>query len=248
MSQWNQASTRIQAPPRTEDVKVLRDFVAKLTDIVAIISKDLDFIINGNLDANNIRANSIETKNLKAGSVTADKIEVEELSAITANLGHITAGLIEAVEIFGSFIATSKTSYPRCEMSDTEHLFVAYATATKLVKMIAAYFNGPALSFEDNGLSLGLLSTPSDFLVQGNYGVSVNGGFGPVHLFTSSSEGVRVDNWTEFKRDTDGRSLQQELNGKQNTISGASGTVYVASSPGAAANTPITFTNGIRTS
>jgi len=137
MSQWNQAPTRIQAPPRTEDIKVLRDFVAKLTDIVAIISKDLDFIINGNLDANNIRANSIETKNLKAGSVTADKIEVNELSAITANLGHIISGLIESVQIFGAYIATSQNSYPRAEMSNTENLFRAFRSPYEYVEMAA---------------------------------------------------------------------------------------------------------------
>lgn len=85
--------------------------------------------MNGNLDANNIRANSIETKNLKAGSVIAEKIDVDQLSAITADMGHITAGLIEAVEIFGSFIATAQGSYPRCEMSSTGNLFGAYMDA-----------------------------------------------------------------------------------------------------------------------
>lgn len=230
----------------------------ELSEQLAKLQKTIKYLINGNLDFENLRARSIKAENIEVGTltaeeiaantITAEKMSVDELSAITANLGHITAGLIEAVEIFGSFIATSRTSYPRCEMSDTDHMFVAYASDTKLVKMIASYFSRPGLSFEDNGLALGVLSTPNDFLVQGNYGVSINGGFGPVNLSTSSSEGVRVDNWTELKRATDGRSLQQELNAKQNTISGATRTVYVASSSGGAANTPLTFTNGILTS
>ena len=114
--------TQVPIPPQLppggqvnlDYVRTLNDYVKRLANVISAISKDLDFMLNGHLDANNIRANSIETKNLKAGSitadkiavgaVTADKIDVNELSAISADLGHITAGRIDAVEMYGSYI------------------------------------------------------------------------------------------------------------------------------------------------
>lgn len=79
-----------------------------------------------NLDTLNIR--SLNAKVIEAGTITADKMNVNELSAISANLGHITAGLIESVEIYGSYIATRYNSYPRAELDSTENLFGAYAS------------------------------------------------------------------------------------------------------------------------
>lgn len=115
MAQLNETPTRIAPPPNTDDLKTLRDYVANLAEITAKLAKDLDFIINGNLDVDNIRANSI----------TAIALDVQELSAISANLGHITAGEIESVEIYGSKIATRKSGYPRIELSNTNDLLSA---------------------------------------------------------------------------------------------------------------------------
>lgn len=115
MAQLNETPTMISGPPNTDDVVTLRDYVANLAEILAKLSKDLDYIINGNLDVNNIRANSI----------TAIAMDVQELSAITANLGHITAGEIDSVEIYGSKIATTRGAMPRIEMSATNNLLKA---------------------------------------------------------------------------------------------------------------------------
>lgn len=134
MTMWTDAP-RITAPPQTDDINVLQNYVKNLANVTAKMAKELEFILNGNVAFDNVRANGIETKNLKAeaittekiqaGAVTADKITVNELSAISANLGHIVAGLIESVQIFGSYIATSQ-GYPRVEMSDTLDMFGAY--------------------------------------------------------------------------------------------------------------------------
>ncbi|QNU22341.1 hypothetical protein IC805_05215 [Geobacillus thermoleovorans] len=42
---------------------------------------------------------SIEAKHIKANSITADKLNVTDLSAITANLGTVTAGQLNSVDI-----------------------------------------------------------------------------------------------------------------------------------------------------
>src|SRR5690606_32983129 len=52
-------------------------------------------IIGGYLNTELIAADSISTKHLAAGAVTADKLNVDDLSAITANLGTVTAGEID---------------------------------------------------------------------------------------------------------------------------------------------------------
>lgn len=151
MAQLQATATRIKPPPRTSNVEELREYIKYLADIVAILGKNLDYIINGNLDANNIRANSIETKNLKAGAVTADKITVQQLSAIAADLGHITAGLVEAITmksstIIGSEIKTAEApQVPRIELSSTSNILQAFASASNTISLIASYQGNPMI-------------------------------------------------------------------------------------------------------
>lgn len=70
------------------------EYLRYIAESLAMLQEELQNILEGRISAQNIRAESIETRNLKAGSVIADKIDVTELSAITANLGVITAGSI----------------------------------------------------------------------------------------------------------------------------------------------------------
>lgn len=60
---------------------------------------------------------------------------MNELSAITANLGHILAGLIESVQIFGSYIATSYGSYPLVEISNTNNMMGAWKNWNNAVQI-----------------------------------------------------------------------------------------------------------------
>lgn len=144
MSQWGDAP-RIQGPPNTQDLSVVMEYVKDLANTVAKMAKDVEFILNGNVAFDNIRTNGIVAKNIQAdaittdkiqaGAVTADKITVNELSAISANLGHIVAGLIESVQIFGSYIATSYGGYPYVEMSNTNNMFGAYKSGNNAIQI-----------------------------------------------------------------------------------------------------------------
>jgi phage minor structural protein len=49
-----------------------------------------------------LETNAVTTEKLEAGAVTAEKCYIDELSAITANLGVVTAGIIRGVEIYGT--------------------------------------------------------------------------------------------------------------------------------------------------
>lgn len=193
MSLWSD-TPRIQGPPDTQDVGQILAYVKDLANTVAKMAKDLEFLVNGNLDANNIRANSIETKNLKAnsitaekiqaGAVTAEKISVNELSAISANLGHIVAGLIESVQIFGSYIATRRGSFPRAEMSNAENLFGAYADNNRYVKIVPlnSLTNAPQVIISSPSGNLNfyqvntvsyLLGYNSDMIIQADRDISI---------------------------------------------------------------------------
>lgn len=56
---------------------------------------------------NKIAANAVVAEKIAAGAVTAEKMTVSELSAISANMGHITAGTIEADVVIASEYATT---------------------------------------------------------------------------------------------------------------------------------------------
>lgn len=125
---------------------------------LAELSKLLNFLLNGKIDFQNIRARSIKAENIETGTltaneiaantITADKMNVDELSAITANLGTMIAGIIRGIQIFGSYIATAEGTYPRSEMSATDDLFAVYAGPDFWIRM-SPFIGSPALQFKD---------------------------------------------------------------------------------------------------
>ncbi|WP_213471788.1 hypothetical protein, partial [Paenibacillus dendritiformis] len=174
-----------------------------------------------NVDSKNIRAESIETRNLKANSITTDKInagaviaekiDVKELSAISANLGHIVAGLIESIEIYGSYIATSRGSFPRCEMSNTENMFAAYGGNGRSIKMVAhGDVGSPILSFVDNQGMTVIRYSNSTFYIDAPSGTDIFISGGNIEL--SPYGRVYVKNWDSVYSRDDRESLRDALN------------------------------------
>lgn len=131
MSTWNSPPQipAFKAPPFGADPetiqKTLISYLKDLANVVSQLKNDLEFMINGNLDVNNIRANGIKANN----------IDVDKLSAISADLGTITAGIIRGIEIYGAYIATAEGTYPRAEMSNTGNLFGAYSTSNRYARI-----------------------------------------------------------------------------------------------------------------
>lgn len=130
----------------------IEEYARHLANLLALYRDTLDYVINGHINFNNIQANGINTKNLKAGAVVAEKIDVNQLSAISANLGHITAGLIEAITMVSSVITGSliqtKTAgnYPRSELSAVDSMFKAETDANRNIRMYPVS-SGPLLIF-----------------------------------------------------------------------------------------------------
>lgn len=72
---------------------------------IATNSLNADKIVSGSITATQIAASTITGANISAGTITTDKLNVTSLSAITANLGAVTAGAItgtSTIDIAGS--------------------------------------------------------------------------------------------------------------------------------------------------
>lgn len=175
-----------------------------LNEQFAEITKLLNFLLNGRLDFQNVRVKGL----------TAETIDVQELSAISANLGTITAGLMRAVSIYGSYISTKETGYPRAEMNNTGNLFAAYATAINYVVMRAlnGTYNSPELEFSNGVLSaiLGIRNNFFNFQVGGDLGIAASG------ILDLSGLSVRVPSWSKLVNTQTGQTLQQALDAKMN--------------------------------
>lgn len=176
--------SQLKAPPMTDDPAELRKYINYLSNQIAIMFKDLDFTLNGD----------INFQNVKAKSITADRMNVTELSAITANMGKLTSG-----EIYGAYIATREAAYPRAEMSNTNDLFATYFDANNYIKYVADYTGAPAIEFYTAGTLRARFST----LLGGLQIDSPNG---------TNLDGInRFEDWTKIRNSATGRTLQQDL-------------------------------------
>lgn len=177
--------------------------VEDLANLVAILIKELSWLLTGNLDVKNIRAKSI----------TADRMNVNELSAISADLGHITAGLIEAITIVGSLIKTADAGQ-RIELSSAENLLKAIHANGGQLNITTDFEGSPAILFFDGS------SASYMFALDGTLQMISSG---DIRISPSGSRVVRFNHWGKLLNDNTGRTLQQELNDLSARISALGG-------------------------
>jgi hypothetical protein len=167
----------------------------ELINELAKFQKIVRYLMNGGLDDENIRADSITTELLKAGSVIAEKINVSELSAINANLGTITAGLLQAVNIIGSTITGSTirtaASGERIELSSDS--FKSYDSSERFNGLILGssavnygdadfykngtkYFSIFPVALPNPGMMLASFNGQDLLIGDGNQSIRVNNG------------------------------------------------------------------------
>lgn len=144
------------AVPTLNKLKPYPEFQDLANHINRLVGELNDLLVN--LDTLNITR--LNAKVIEAGTITAEKMNVTELSAISANLGHITAGLIEAVDIIGSIITGSLIqtvaagSYPRAYMSNTGASFVV-ETAPGRAVFIYPGGGVPAIVIQNGSIQTG---------------------------------------------------------------------------------------------
>ena len=189
MATWQ--SSMLTSPPQTEDVNELRMYLKTTINQLAVMMKELDYVLNGQIDVKNVRAKSIE----------ADRLKVDELSAITANMGKLTSG-----KIYGAYIATQEGAYPRSEMSSTDNLFTAYMDANNYVRVAAEYSGAPSVYFisPNNSMIESITDATSsiDSLKQ-LYLTSTQ----DIRLLPGSGYAVRLNSWNDLYFDSQGTSL-----------------------------------------
>lgn len=195
----------------------------ELADIVAKFMKEALWLLTGNLDVANI----------KAKSITADRMSVKELSAITADLGHITAGLIETVTmiastIIGSLIKTADTGQ-RIELSSTENLLKAINNIGNTIIMKSNVGTTPDIEFEaavgdfvrmyllPGVFSMDTTTTLTDITLASGKGIN---------LYPAGGYKVKVPSWDSLFSNSagggSGQTLQQALNDLSGSISSLS--------------------------
>ncbi|WP_029516293.1 hypothetical protein [Paenibacillus polymyxa] len=144
-------------------VDQLRTLVKQLHNASVMQTEELLYILN-NLDTRNV--NEIDGDVLVTGTITAAKMNVQKLSAIAADLGAITAGTIDSVEIYGSYIATSRDQFPKVEMSPAG--FKAYGPQGGESMSLGQADDGGALLFMDNGSPRGSIYGDAEGFHVGN--------------------------------------------------------------------------------
>ncbi|OMD08405.1 hypothetical protein [Paenibacillus odorifer] len=205
--------SQLKAPPLTDDVKELREYIKYLSNQLASMLKDLDFTLNGDVDFRNVRAKSIK----------ADRMDVDELSAISANLGHIVAGLIESVQIFGSYIATRNGAFPRAEINNTGDLLAVYTDADNSLTIEPGITNEPTITFRNSGapsLILGPTFGFSGILASLSLLVGTQNGSLQLECGTGPLDNVTVPSWSKFNNASTGLSLQDELDSIRAELAG----------------------------
>ncbi|MNC12459.1 hypothetical protein D3C75_601830 [compost metagenome] len=133
------------------------------------------------------------------------------MSAISADLGHITAGLIESIKIFGSYIATRDGAFPRCEMSNTGNVFAAYTNEGNKIAIDPNYAGVPSLDFYMNGTVKGKLDTIASIMeLVGNGGLLLYANGGDLEL-NASTGFVTVPTWYKLLNSNTDKTLGEEL-------------------------------------
>ncbi|MHA7967687.1 hypothetical protein ACX93W_26595 [Paenibacillus sp. CAU 1782] len=204
----------------TQNIHVVTEpgTVEEAFEQLAKLQKTLRYLLNGNLDFENVRVKGL----------TAETIDVDELSAITANLGHILAGIIESVEIYGSLISTNRTGYPRAVMSNTQNHFRAEADANRYISMDSFDLStgSPTLTwrspsgFSQSNMTTGYsLSSDRDIILASFMEMLISAS--NIYLIPNSSTGeVKLPAWSQVRNNVSGQTLQQALDNLQTSISG----------------------------
>lgn len=173
----------------------------------------------------------INSKNIKAKSITADRLIVETLSSITADIGHVISGIIESVEIYGSLIATSKTGYPRTEMSSTDQHFQASMSENQYISM-SSYEPSPGspyFTWRDNSNFVETFLRAGLFTMNSIAAMKISA---PLHdlsllganiYFGATIGDIVFLSWSIIVNDSTGQSLQSAFNSKADSFSGYSG-------------------------
>lgn len=236
---------------RLEDayIRMIRDlnYILENLDDININRLDAKVIIAGTITAAKIAAGAITANEIAAGTITADKLSVSQLSAIAADLGTITAGII-----YGAYIATANGTVPRIELSSSTNLLEAFASLTDSIFIDPVTGGKVQLGFENSTTEVIIQAPAGIFLIATALAageIQISSG---EDLRLSAQGDTYVDSWSELINNATGNTLQSDLDAKQDTLTGYTGSVTVVTSVDFGASTTTTstlnYTDGVLTS
>lgn len=236
--------TGLPPKPEYQDIinKVNR-LVQELTNLLLnldslnVVSLTADHIDTGTLDARVVTVRS----DLAGGAYI--RIDGNGMTVNDGTKDVFTVDTNGQVTMTGAKVQTTASSFPRIELSSSGNLLAAYLNANDYIAINPDLTGAPTLAAYAGGAIKGSLSTiggdtsiyaiGSLLNLLSNYDIRISAG---------SAYLVKFDSWSKIYNDIDGETLQQALDAKQNTISGATSSFTTADGK------TVTVSNGIITS
>lgn len=212
MAIWKMS--QLKAPPQTDNAAELREYIKYLSNQLASMLKELDFVLNGQIDFRNVRAKSIK----------ADNLSVDELSAISGNIGKVTSG-----EIYGAYIATREGEFPRAEINNEGDLLAVYTDADNYLTIEPGITGEPTVTFRKDDI-VSLILGPAFGLtgLLANTSVVLGTQSGNTTIVCGPTGSIGLPSWEDVINVETAENLQDELDAKAvlgaqtETISGGS--------------------------
>lgn len=199
----------------------LQQIVKSLLNSTIQLTEELTYLLN-NLDTRNV--NELNAEVIIAKTITADKMSVNELSAISANIGKVTSG-----EIYGNYIATREDAYPRAEMNNAEDLFGAYFDEGNFIYITSDQNGSPALVFVGGGNLGGYINLFGGLNFSSTLSAAINALQGSIELNAGGNIRLEADgsvvvpSWGQLFSRRDGQTLQDVLDDIYSQLGGGSG-------------------------
>ena len=133
MGTWNTPAQVPKLPPLPiedeERAGMLHSSLKKVTNVLSSLRNDLEYMLNGNLDANNIRARSITADRIVAGSITTNELDVEGLlTALEANIDFLVTNITVTNVLAADKAYIAELTVDQLETSDKVKRYLASDT------------------------------------------------------------------------------------------------------------------------
>lgn len=210
-----------------ENFDSVEEYVRYLAGILSRSLVELNWLLSGHLSMDNIKAHSI----------TADRLSVKQLSAITADLGEITAGLLEAVRIIGSVIigSTIKTAETgqRVELSSTDNLLEAVNEYGNVVRISPDISGTPGILFfgDQNAVVVGLSQAAFNIATSGATDIVISSTLGDIRISSGIGKFARFDSWAQIYSNASNQTLQDVINNLQLQLNALNARVTALENP-----------------
>lgn len=201
----------------------------ELANMMAKAFKDMEWLLNGNVDSFNVRniAGYKVGRNVlmhESGIVGMNGADPKNGDAIRfwsgdadptqASFRVTQAGILTAV----AALFMSALGYPRVELNSDNNLFGAFLTATNSIEIKPNVLGSPLITFDNGTISGSIGNTTTRFWIQVTQGVMLISANNDIEI--SSGSQVKYQSWSKIYSTGNGETLQNALDDLQSGIDG----------------------------